>query len=567
MARSISSKVLFTVGLSICLGAAYSARSQGWSGGPTKRSNSILDQTLVWNSCSLVTGANDGRGQCATVQVPLNWNNPGQTIPFFVKRALGAGKGTHKQIWMISGGPGQSGVGYESLVQAWMKLDPSLDFYIPDHRGTGGSMRLTCPVTEQITAQNPLGTYNFSNPMPPQLWSTCLREISVSNPVNDPAFLTYFSMTNAAKDLGLIISLARVSGQDAVMLAASYGTFLAQRYLQVVPNQVSSIILSGIGAIGSYSALNWDFNHDQIGRANFADCGADPFCSGKLGVGDEPWQQVGKLLATLKANPNSCVAIAPDGKQIPMTYSKLRGMLAIYTDVPGLRDTLPALIYRIKRCSAGDKVALGLFARDFFKNATTGTVDGMNYTTLRASEVLQNVIITSEEVPLPSDATPKGVSAYMQGLLSADSKLFISASFGPLFGGYFAFGMKDSAGNAVPIYQRDQYFGQFPAPSQPMLLLNGTRDPSTPLAGAEEVASHYQKPGKYFFAIPNGGHGTFSIDSTGKPNCAMKIVQAFLQSPGKKPDGSCLKYEAALDFRHQLDGASQRLFGANDLWD
>jgi hypothetical protein len=47
----------------------------------------------------------------------------------------------------------------------------------------------------------------------------------------------------------------------------------------------------------------------------------------------------------------------------------------------------------------------------------------------------------------------------------------------------------------------------------------------------------------------------------------MSIVQAFLDDPGARPQAPCVATETPLDFRHDHDGTSQRLFGRDDLWE
>jgi hypothetical protein len=71
---------------------------------------------VTFAPCSLVTGGSDGRAECATVDVPLDWDNPsGRRASFFVKRLRGSAPGPHKQMWLLQGGPGGAGDGFEPI--------------------------------------------------------------------------------------------------------------------------------------------------------------------------------------------------------------------------------------------------------------------------------------------------------------------------------------------------------------------------------------------------------------------------------------------------------------------
>ena len=121
-----------------------------------------LVRRIAFDPCSLVTGGSDTRAECANVEVPLDWNSPGDAkVTFFVKRLVGSASGPHRQLWLLQGGPGGAGDGLEPLAAEIARGDAALDVYIPDHRGTGRSERLDCPQTR--------GSLSFD-------YATCLKE-------------------------------------------------------------------------------------------------------------------------------------------------------------------------------------------------------------------------------------------------------------------------------------------------------------------------------------------------------------------------------------------------------
>ncbi len=62
-------------------------------------------QLSTWTRCSLAPGANDGRAECATADVPLDWDRPdGRRISLSLKR-LPAGEPETGQYWILDGPP------------------------------------------------------------------------------------------------------------------------------------------------------------------------------------------------------------------------------------------------------------------------------------------------------------------------------------------------------------------------------------------------------------------------------------------------------------------------------
>src|SRR5262245_23319578 len=95
-------------------------------------------EPIAWQPCPLELGGTENDAECATVDLPVRWDRPdGDTIGVFVQRYLARIEPAYRQLWMLQGGPGAAGDGYAPIVRALAESDPSIDFYIPDHRGTG----------------------------------------------------------------------------------------------------------------------------------------------------------------------------------------------------------------------------------------------------------------------------------------------------------------------------------------------------------------------------------------------------------------------------------------------
>jgi hypothetical protein len=88
--------------------------------------------------CPLYSGKKQGLAECATFAVPLDWSHgdDGVHIDLFVKRIAAHAK-ARGSIWLLAGGPGGAGDDLEWLAETLAFLQPDLDVYLPDHRGTG----------------------------------------------------------------------------------------------------------------------------------------------------------------------------------------------------------------------------------------------------------------------------------------------------------------------------------------------------------------------------------------------------------------------------------------------
>jgi pimeloyl-ACP methyl ester carboxylesterase len=58
-----------------------------------------------------------------------------------------------------------------------------------------------------------------------------------------------------------------------------------------------------------------------------------------------------------------------------------------------------------------------------------------------------------------------------------------------------------------PIYGDDGYFEKFADTDVPILMLNGTLDPQTPLSIAEPTAAIFNGPHQQFITVPWSPHG------------------------------------------------------------
>jgi pimeloyl-ACP methyl ester carboxylesterase len=424
------------------------------------------------------------------------------------------------QLWLIAGGPGSAASDFEFYAETYFAVGQDLELYFLDHRGTGRSDRLACPTEE--APSGPAGSV-----IRDAEWASCLKSLEAT--WGDD--LAGFSVTEAATDLGDVIARARQGDTPVYLYAVSYGTYLTQRYLQLFPAQANGVVLDSICSPGQCDLLlEFDRQFDRTAQEIFRYCDIDPTCSGKLS--SNSWSHVTNLSAAL--GQGHC-------PQLGWTSTTLRQVLGMMVSTAGLRDYMPAVVYRAQRCTSNDIAALGVF------KAFASQID------TEASSFSQalSMNITLSELsrrPLPTLDT---IFQNVEGLYAA-----IDA--GP---------RRASAVSVWPAFERDRYFGDFADTVVPLLMLNGTLDPQTPLAVARPTGQHYRGASQHFVEIPYSPHTTLtqSLVDTAGSTCGADLVRQFLSNPTGTLNEDCLDLVLPLNFAG-IPEITQLLFGTDSPW-
>ena len=479
-----------------------------------------VSQPILFEKCSLETGGQDGRAECANVEVPLDWSAPAASkVTFFVKRLRGTSSAPHRQLWLLQGGPGNAGDGLERLASDIAHQDPSLDVYIPDHRGTGRSARLECPRAR--------GRLSFD-------YASCLTELKIRWGVDG---LATFSTTTAARDVGHVVELTRAAGQEVHIYGVSYGTYWAQRYLQLFPTQPTAVTLDSVCQAGLCSYLKMGYQFDRIGKKYMAECAADAVCSEKLGP--DPISRVREAIAA--ADAGTC------GGLKNIRGEQLRQLYAAFIASFELRALVPATTFRILRCNDDDVLALQQFESALGRAVGN---DGFAGAQELSSDLLGMHVAFSE-----LEESPPISREALATLL--DDAVFTTSS--PRIRDVY---------DAWPRYRHDAWVGKYPNANMPVLLMNGTLDPQTPQEFAETVAPHYARLSQGLVLLPRAAHGVVyqsPIAEAPAPACGMTLWQQFLAAPGAPLDTSCRDRILPHDFGGSTDLAGH-FFGRPTLW-
>ncbi|CAF1239494.1 unnamed protein product [Rotaria magnacalcarata] len=457
---------------------------------PFNATTYALTHHCVWLSCN-VSGYPSVYGgysvQCCALQVPLNYANPDRTITISMTR-LSPQQSTNvtNTLFMLSGGPG--GSGWNLFYNALGSIPSSLGMTIilPDHRGTGLSTALTCDDNGSQTVDSACITYLLSK------WG---RE-----------GINQFSITSAAHDLSVQIQSYKIDKPGRITIfAVSYGTLWLDRFLQIYPTVVQASVMDGVFNPITRSNSRADLLTSGVTWQFLDYCQRQPACSNYFPAKESAAITLQKILNEVDLKTQICINIY--FSHYRFTSNNLRNLfLDMVNDGTRYMDRtiVPAVIYRLNRCSLDDVTVLTYF---FEYTATTAA---STYPILLFSKALAYNIGQSE-MWLALNETDIDEKTFNDWHTSTIMSLLYAPN-------YFALRSE------WPLYPLDNYYGKFAAKA-PVLMLSGQLDPTTVFEQASHLASITSKTRK-FYAIPLAGHVTVNIGVVGFA-CPMNIVLAW----------------------------------------
>ncbi|MFF2075838.1 alpha/beta hydrolase [Kitasatospora sp. NPDC058162] len=196
---------------------------------------------LNWSTCQ---GQSDARRQCATVTVPLDYNDPdGRQITLAVSRIATAKPGLRRGVLLtVPGGPGGSGLSLPA--SAAQRLPQSVldryDLVGFDPRGVGASTPVSCGLDHSDLAMVNLrpwpaadGSIDANLATARRVAETCAR--------NGGPVLRSISTANEARDIDRI---RRALGERKLSAwGTSYGTYAGAVYATMFPGHTDRIVL------------------------------------------------------------------------------------------------------------------------------------------------------------------------------------------------------------------------------------------------------------------------------------------------------------------------------------
>jgi len=441
---------------------------------------------VTFSPCATETGPTD---ECATAQVPLDWNvDDGREIPSFVRR-IPATDPKRGQLWMLAGGP-TSGESLDWNARQMAEVFPDLDIYLPDHRGNGGSADWGCE-SNAATLEQAGDTE----------WYLGEVEDCFSYIIAEYGDTALFGTTAAARDL-LALMEATESDGDRYVYSLSYGTYWAQRALQIAPDMADGVVLDSVCPPGLCGGLEIDAGRHSVGRLALERGTADPMTRD---LGPDPYAFLENMFERLAAG--HCSDVVGDRGLDPLRFALGGGQLSWFTT-----GQMQEAAFRLDRCSAADMDALHFYAELW--DETTFGVNAAQLYMLGKTEMWT--------LPIP---TPEALDAEWADSVFRSGEPALRVRY------------TESLGDA-----RDAYSGAYPTSDTPILILSGEIDPTTPPEFAQEAMGNLENARNYTFS--NGRHGAVhsSFVDNDTRACGLQLMADFLADPKGQLDDGCLNH-------------------------
>jgi pimeloyl-ACP methyl ester carboxylesterase len=464
-------------------------------------------RTLAWAAC-------DGGFQCATIGVPLDYDQPhGRQVTLAMIR-LPATDPAHRvgTLFVNFGGPGGSGVDLLRQRSGWTwlfspELKARFDLVSWDTRGVNHSTAARCFPTEaeQVTffTRQPAFPVGAAEE---RTYYTDAAELGRRCQARAGDLLDHLSTANTARDMDLMRHA--VGDHQLSYLGLSYGTYVGATYANLYPSKVRAMVLDGaLDFIGNATGHGNDGSRLPIdtrqdvprGAAETfqqflarCDAAATPRCAFAGGAADK----FARLTATARQHP-----VRLDGQD--WTYASIVGTVNGNLARPTGWATLAILLQRLYDTANG--TPLRPAARAPHAEPYDNGAEAFYATNCADSDVPHNPAIysqlaTSEERRVPYFG-PIGVFDYMP----------------------CAF---------WPTHDTDRYNGPWNQwTAAPILVVNNRYDPFTPLHGAQDATAELARA--QLFTVDGAGHTGMYVPST----CGERIKRDYLITTTLPPAG------------------------------
>ncbi|CAM3856214.1 alpha/beta fold hydrolase [Parendozoicomonas haliclonae] len=414
---------------------------------------------------------------CTTVKTSLDHQKHSKDeIDLFIRKFPSLEK-QNGSLWLISGGPGESGASFYSSIQTFRETFPNFDIYVPDHRGTGASSSI-CPGEDigSLAGKTLVGNE----------WGECFAHM-----YSNVEYVQAFSITNAAKDLRFLIQNLSSPGKQ-YLYGVSYGTQLVLRTSQLEGLHLDGIILDSLVPLQNdedFELSKRSHVVNRVGNAFLDQCNHPDKCSGLSR------DKLKAKLANLIADSNQLKDFSETLPNVRLSDA-LGGML----DVPHVRNQIPEIINGLSAGAPSKLEAAIQQVNDFYMGLDSG------YANFGSSIPLVQ-IITSSENNLRPKITKEEIKAEEKSLL------FTS----PL--------PKLMSENSMPTYSKDGFFAQLPDSLPKTMIFHGTLDPKTHHTGAQRHAKELSKRGSVsFIDVVDGTH----FVALNAPQCFAEYAKSFL---------------------------------------
>lgn len=441
-----------------------------------------LDQPIEWAAC--------GTDQCATITVPLDWDQPdGQAIELALRKRV-AIRDRIGSLFINPGGPGASGL---NMLTSFQNLDvPNYDVIGWDPRGTGSSTPVKCGTNKQTDELNAVD----ASPDNDTEWQQLIagsRAFAEQCRLASGVLLDNISTLATARDMDLMRYL--VGDRKLNFLGISYGTYLGAMYAELYPKRVGRFVLDSAVNITENDSVTQTAGFDLALR-NFADwCASEP-----CGLGDTSQAVLNRITGLWERLDQQPLAV--EGRELTQSMA-----------VAGIA----AFLY------VGDRGYVGL------GRAVQAALQGDGRRLLQSADWLNgrdpDGSYNSLAYTFPAISC---LDSADKGLAGARPQWRRNQQKAPLFGEYFGPSVLCPTWSAEPVEQL-KLIGQG---SGPILVVGVTGDPATPYDQAEWMAD--QLDGGVLLTWDGEGHSAWDLGN----ECVRRAMRNYLNEGDLPDDGT-----------------------------
>ncbi|MDO4243119.1 MAG: alpha/beta hydrolase [Actinomyces sp.] len=487
---------------------------------------SFYGQQVSWEACA------DGAAgaQCATVSVPLDYDDPtGTTISIALRRhSASDGQPENGALFLNPGGPGESGTAFVAAAasQYTPEMLAAYDLIGFDPRGTGDSTHLTCWAPDEAAGSGSTGsaaTGTEEAPLAEQEEAAAAEdELSQAAALVEaqvaagsaqaaacrqysevPELIDHMSTAEAARDLDILRAV--VGEPELDYLGYSYGTELGAAYIALFPDNVGRTVLD--------SAVDPSLSRDESREAQMATREGRvrqylEFCLTQEGC---------PLTGTVEEATSQLIDFVNSVAEQPLTVTlddqtSQMDIQTVYTVITNLalarEEYWPSLTMALT--AAMTQRDASELARLAAQAPSTGQLDPSPDTEAALVSNVAYSVVTCSDDPVQGDA-----AAWAEDLIADNEAYpFTAMTIGSSsFLEPFCQGLGVAASPVPGDLSR--------AKTEPVLVVGVTGDPQTPYAWSQSLASQLRNG--HLLTVTNYQHGATALNS-----CATAAVSEFL---------------------------------------
>ncbi|MFI8518650.1 alpha/beta hydrolase [Streptomyces sp. NPDC085481] len=455
---------------------------------------SLTGQRPDWNSCAAPEGGEKpgSAWRCATVQVPLDYAEPGgATIPVaLIRKEAGDKSGRLGSLLFNFGGPGASGV--DILPRAateYSALGRRYDLVGFDPRGVRRSAGVVCRDDKEQAAAEATIDYTPDSAAEEQRFVQDATSFGKGCASRSGKVLPYTTTANTARDLDLVRQI--LGDAKLNYFGISYGTQLGGTYAHLFPRNVGRFVLDAVV----------DPTADSVGHARNQTVGFQRALDNYLkATGQDPkagTERIARLVKRLDEKP-----LAVGERRLTDSLALTGVVMPLYSE-----QSWPLLTTALTKAEQGSGAELLQLADWYNDRDASG-----HYATQSHS---QRAISCADSAERPTVDQARALLPEFRRL-------------SPVFGEFLAW---DTAGWCAnwPVKGEAKTSDASAPGAGPVLVVGTTGDPATPYEGAERMAKELGEGVGVLVTNKGEGHGAY-----GSSACVTKTVDAYLVD-GKVP--------------------------------